>query len=564
MWDYASLLSNRLVGESPPADGRVAFRIRIGVTGHVDLTAAEIAAVRDPLRRAISRVRHDLIASDASTPIRLAVVSQLAEGADRLAVWEVLRQAAEDRQEADVEVVLPMGLTEFIVAQRLDVESLAEFEWLLERASSMVRIGHPATEEEGYELAAQWLVQRCDVLIAIWRGDPSGGRGGTAETLRLAALQGLPCIWIQPDGDPPTTDNFDRHRSRQFYETVNDLARLHDAEMTSGVAVPGDVLVPLRDSYAELRPFNRGRWYELGYPRPFRLPFDDGLPHVAARRRASVLARWNQRVFKGLVLTISGCAIAAAVVLAFSATYSSKSDYLLIAEPVAFTALFVSFGILHFGRYKERWSSCRMFAERLRSVSYLHAVGADAPDGTDDQLGHYQHPQDWVARAFGEVWERGQRSRSTTARADLDLPKMKSLLAGDWLGGQIHFHDDRAGRDSRMHWRLSRAAVALFVAVWVLAVLHAFGRAHEAATLGLIALPAFVAALGAYDAVGLFAASARTSREMVRALSASQHEMARATSRDELALAARRAALVIAKETGDWESGLWSLEVHLL
>jgi len=192
MWDYASLLSNRLVGESPPADGRVAFRIRIGVTGHVDLTAAEIAAVRDPLRRAISRVRHDLIASDASTPIRLAVVSQLAEGADRLAVWEVLRQAAEDRQEADVEVVLPMGLTEFIVAQRLDVESLAEFEWLLERASSMVRIGHPATEEEGYELAAQWLVQRCDVLIAIWRGDPSGGRGGTAETLRLAALHGLP------------------------------------------------------------------------------------------------------------------------------------------------------------------------------------------------------------------------------------------------------------------------------------------------------------------------------------------------------------------------------------
>src|SRR5207247_829768 len=79
-----------------PELGRIPFRIRIGVTGHRTEVGAEAArAVREQVRAVVS-----LLDDARATPVRVAVVSALAEGADRLVVREVREAAVELTGEA--------------------------------------------------------------------------------------------------------------------------------------------------------------------------------------------------------------------------------------------------------------------------------------------------------------------------------------------------------------------------------------------------------------------------------------------------------------------------------
>src|SRR5437763_3285099 len=110
--------------EAPPADGRISFRIRIGVTGHVDLRSNE--ALTETLFDQIQRIQR--MWGTPSTPIRLAVVSQLAKGPDRFIVWDVFRRAWERNEAAQLEVVLPMAQSVYACKQGFGEGSRAEFE----------------------------------------------------------------------------------------------------------------------------------------------------------------------------------------------------------------------------------------------------------------------------------------------------------------------------------------------------------------------------------------------------------------------------------------------------
>ena len=43
------------------------------------------------------------------------------------------------------------------------------------------------------------MVDRCDVLIAVWDGEPARGPGGTAEIVAYALERGRPIVHIRPD-----------------------------------------------------------------------------------------------------------------------------------------------------------------------------------------------------------------------------------------------------------------------------------------------------------------------------------------------------------------------------
>jgi hypothetical protein len=51
------------------------------------------------------------------------------------------------------------------------------------------------------------MLDRIDVLLALWDGKPARGRGGTAEIVRRAHDLGLPVVWIS------TVAPFKIHRS---------------------------------------------------------------------------------------------------------------------------------------------------------------------------------------------------------------------------------------------------------------------------------------------------------------------------------------------------------------
>ena len=43
----------------------------------------------------------------------------------------------------------------------------------------------------------RYVLDRCDVLVAVWDGQPARGRGGTADIVAMARHCGKPMAWIR-------------------------------------------------------------------------------------------------------------------------------------------------------------------------------------------------------------------------------------------------------------------------------------------------------------------------------------------------------------------------------
>jgi hypothetical protein len=61
----------------------------------------------------------------------------------------------------------------------------------------------PETQAElrfdAYAAVGRYVVDHCDVLIAVWDGKPSASRGGTAEIVRYALQQDRPVLRVWGD-----------------------------------------------------------------------------------------------------------------------------------------------------------------------------------------------------------------------------------------------------------------------------------------------------------------------------------------------------------------------------
>jgi hypothetical protein len=145
---------------------------RIGVSGHRSLLDVDVAA--DMTRAVLTRV----LDQDRGA----TVVSSLAEGADRLVAELVL-----DRAGSTLEVILPLPAVDYLDDFESD-ESRTAFWALLERASAVLVVDQIDEESRtaAYERAGRAVVDTCDVLVALWDGEPSRGRGSTADMIQYA------------------------------------------------------------------------------------------------------------------------------------------------------------------------------------------------------------------------------------------------------------------------------------------------------------------------------------------------------------------------------------------
>ncbi len=170
----------------------------IGVTGHRDLRGQDVSRLEAEVAGIIARLRRDYLEDDVETPI--IVMSALAEGADRLVARVALAQGAR------LIAPLPMPREEYgrDFEPGLEPGNAAEFDELLAQAiaAPIIPFGHgnsleavrsnPKQRGEQYRAVGLFIIQHCNVLIAIWDGDESNmAAGGTAEVVKFAR-QGIP------------------------------------------------------------------------------------------------------------------------------------------------------------------------------------------------------------------------------------------------------------------------------------------------------------------------------------------------------------------------------------
>jgi hypothetical protein len=161
--------------------------MRFGITGHRDLTPSTVEMINWAFDEQLS-----------TAPRPIVGISCLAEGADQLFARAVLQHGGE------LEVIVPSA------AYRALREDLAEYDRLLAQAHRVTRLPYPGDGPAAHMAASLVLVERSDVLIAVWDGQPARSFAGTADVVAYARQVDVLVVVLWPSGSARETAVHDR------------------------------------------------------------------------------------------------------------------------------------------------------------------------------------------------------------------------------------------------------------------------------------------------------------------------------------------------------------------
>lgn len=200
--------------------------LRIGVTGH-----RKLADLRR-LRRGIDDALEEISTRFPGLPI--CVVSALAEGADRLVARHCIERCG-----AQLEVVLPLPSEDYEI-DFSSPESREEFRSLLASAADVTVLPGTASRDAAYAAAGRYVLDHCDVLLALWDGEPERGTAGagTGAVVAEARARRLPiaCVpaanELRPPSSPATPDD---PEEKPWFENFPDAPNLRSNDMAGRV-----------------------------------------------------------------------------------------------------------------------------------------------------------------------------------------------------------------------------------------------------------------------------------------------------------------------------------------
>ena len=547
----------------------IPYRIRIGVTGHrklddpVALQALVKKAIGTEIEKLFSenskrKIKH--VREAGATAISLSVLSPLAEGADRVVARAVLTEP-----DARLDAVFPLALEDYLEDFKTE-ESRKEFEALLNRCRKPVFLrtrrikddyADPSDQtelrREAYTRVGQFVVDHCDLLIAVWDGEPSRGHGGTAEIVQYAQEQKRPIIRVWRDSfemlnrgnglDASALDGIDQFNREaitpdQRASYVKSLDRHHFERPKTAIEIPASVREIVND----------------------RL-----FPYYA---QASIMAKENRDRFHRAgkyVYLLSAAAVgcAALAVLAPGIAWLGFGTELVLL--VVMTLTFRQALGKHF---QQRWIENRFLAERIRCGIFMAICGVEPkPIEVLPYMGHSQTVNDWTVRVFDEIWGRLPRLSGCSEGECLILnPYVREV----WIGEQVNFHKGKKEREAKSRKRLAKAGAIVLPITIAAAALHLLLLAwHPAGTapewmhllhhgvhqgLSFIALlfPAVAASLAGMEAHREHLRLEKRSANMAPQLERVSQQMASATDPDRFESLLQQADEIMLREAQDW------------
>jgi hypothetical protein len=581
------------------SQGRIPLHLRVGVTGHRFIDQND-EALLTAVGEALDRIERNCRKGTAATPVNLTVVSALAEGADRIVARAAIGRGA------ILEVVLPLPLDDYLTDFESE-KSRSEFcRLLVDHASAITELPAAGGRDAAYERAGQAIVDRSDVLLALWDGRAAQGRGGTAEIVSYARRRRVPILQV-------TVERLDPESPRP--RTV------HEPEL------------PARFCLLSSSAFRQLDRYNSGSPRPGRasdqpslLPPEQTLtvpPHVQSIvnyaqpyfDRAERVARQSQRTFIWLTRLLYSLAAGAVILVATQIIFFGHDPQIVWAEVVALATVVVALVIGKRAGFHDRWLTARSLAERIRSGVFLAAIGTghdprtapgamppaecDQPDPgrkplaraaaslnrwardrwgaaregarrlrartfsahgrprpAEDEMAHPAEPdpdQEWVERAFREIYWRARRSPA----AESDLPMLKELVTKAWIDEQAAYHTRVFRRLTRRQHQLSWLAVILFGVSALVALFHSTGVLESSSGPDVwgycsVVIPAVGAAIAGYSAQREYARIAGRSRQMVMRLQDLREQVEHSHRLSSLQRAVRHTEVLMRTDTAEW------------
>jgi hypothetical protein len=584
------------------SQGRIPLHLRVGVTGHRFIDQHD-EALLTAVGEALDRIERHCRKGTTATPVNLTVVSALAEGADRIVARAAIGRGA------ILEVVLPLPLDDYLTDFESE-KSRSEFcRLLVDHASAITELPAAGGRDAAYERAGQAIVDRSDVLLALWDGRAAQGRGGTAEIVSYARRRRVPILQVtverlDPESPRPRTVHEPELPAR-FCLLSNSAFRQLD-RYNSGSPRPGREsnqlsLLPSRQALA-VPPRVQSI---VNYAQPY---FD----------RAERVAGKSQRTFIWLTRLLYSLAAGAVILVATQIIFFGHDPQIVWAEVVALATVVVALIVGKRAGFHDRWLTARSLAERIRSGVFLAAIGTghepptapatmrptecDQPDSgrgplahaaallkllkrwardrwtaaredarhlrvrtfsargrprpAEEEMARPAEPdpnQEWVERAFREIYWRARRSPA----AESDLPMLKELVTKAWINEQVAYHTRVFRRLTRRQRQLSWLAVILFGVSALVALFHATGVLESPSEPDVwgycsVVIPAVGAAIAGYSAQREYARIAERSRQMVLRLQDLREQVEHSHRLSSLQQAARDTEVLMRTDRAEW------------
>jgi len=570
--------------------------VALGITGHRvidpqsrDGLASALGSLCASIRAKVVEIGREHAALFDDCPPALTMVSPLAEGADRLAAEAALKN------NYALHAMLPFPRD--IYADDFAGDALADYNRLLDHAESVCEL--PARrlhDPRGYVLVGEATVAQCDILIAVWDGEESRGRGGTADVIDHAVRRGVPVIhvlstapatqtvlWSGFDVMEPDFITHEEAPKRALDETVIDFViRRLIAPPTESPEL--GIFLAETEQLTRWRPewslmlasvgvqqLKKSSFRAAPYEEIARLDWatyrkgvEEACGPFAQMERlerafawADGLAQHYANIFRsGVVLNFAGAALAVLLSL-MAGLMPQQKIILLLAELLVIAAVIANTAYGTRRQWHRRWLDYRFLAEQLRPLRSLRLLGAGSIS-TRGGTGSTRWT-DWYAQA---IW-RTLGAPPTFGHPDA-LSALAEHVAAHELAGQVSYNRSSAHRMHKLDHRLHNLGLALFAVTILVGVGTLIGLlfAYEkvgpfAPLLGTLsaALPTLGAGIFGIRGAGDFAGTAGRSAETARRL---EHVVG-ILRRDDIdqgiaARAAEQAAAIMLADLGEWRS----------
>ncbi len=171
--------------------GLMPLCLRIGVSGHRDIRdpARVQQEVADAVRWLVDELH--LVKVSAQAPVWLQVLTPLAAGADQIVAEAVISLNIPG---TTLRVPVPADEAAYERSIRADGQAAVERYWHLRHRphTTVTKLPRTTADEAGFRKLGEWVVDHCDVLLALWNGQspplsgPAGAPPGTAAIVSYA------------------------------------------------------------------------------------------------------------------------------------------------------------------------------------------------------------------------------------------------------------------------------------------------------------------------------------------------------------------------------------------
>lgn len=372
---------------------RLPSTVAVGFTGHRTI----------PQESKVRRLVFDYLARRKSTIEGLVYgVSSAAAGGDLLFAETCIELSI------PLQIILPFEQEQF--RRDFDDPTWVRVQHVLQKALSIEIItGNLSRDESYYECGIQ-TVQKSEILIAIWDGEPSKGRGGTQEIVHFAKNTGRPVVWFHAlTGDV-----------RVFNEAAEQVV-IHDAEL---------------DFLNQLPDFNVTQ--ESSSPRSTALAWFRKIDQSATR-----LAPHVHRL-----ASIPIVCTAAAAIFSGAGSWGPQTEPLVaIGGALGIIAAALP-AVLRIGKRQALWARTRTAAEVCRSVlAFWYAPARYEAVGPEV-----------IPELSGMLASLNLLRMLDDSRKAVDVDEFKARYRQERMSGQITYYSTHASRSAKAGLRFRLTA----------------------------------------------------------------------------------------------------------